>query len=48
MAAVSASHNRAADPVRVGVDVIATWFTPTATAANQPTRDIPMMARRAG
>src|ERR1700686_518688 len=33
----------AAELVRLNVDIIVTWFTPTALAAKQGTREIPMV-----
>src|SRR5438034_11355501 len=38
----------AADLVRLKVDVIVTWFTPTAVAAKQATRDIPIVMAETG
>jgi putative ABC transport system substrate-binding protein len=38
----------AAELVRLKVDVIVTWFTPTAQAAKQATRDIPIVMADAG
>src|SRR5258707_4234156 len=38
----------AAELVRLKVDVIVTWFTPTAVAARQATRDIPIVMAETG
>src|SRR5262245_43192176 len=38
----------AAELVRLKVDVIVTWFTPTAVAAKQATRDIPIVMAGTG
>src|SRR5215813_4474323 len=38
----------AAELVRLKVDVIVTWFTPTAVAAKQATRDIPIVMAETG
>src|SRR6478735_8825749 len=38
----------AADLVRLKVDVIVTWFTPTAVAAKQATREIPIVMPETG
>jgi putative tryptophan/tyrosine transport system substrate-binding protein len=38
----------AAELVRLNVDVIVTWFTPTAVAARQATRDIPIVMAETG
>jgi ABC-type uncharacterized transport system substrate-binding protein len=38
----------AAELVRLRVDVIVTWFTPTAVAAKQATRDIPIVMAETG
>src|SRR5258705_3402673 len=38
----------AAELVRLKVDVIVTWFTPTAVAANQATREIPIVMAETG
>src|SRR5262249_25191414 len=38
----------AADLVRLKVDVIVTWFTPTAVAAKQATREIPIVMAETG
>jgi putative ABC transport system substrate-binding protein len=38
----------AAELVRLKVDVIVTWFTPTATAAKQATREIPIVCALCG
>jgi putative ABC transport system substrate-binding protein len=38
----------AADLVRLKVDIIVTWFTPSARAAKQATRDIPIVMALAG
>src|SRR5262249_55362707 len=38
----------AAELVRLKVDVIVTWFTPTAVAAKQATRDIPIVMAKTG
>src|SRR5947208_5443266 len=39
---------RAAELVRLKVDVIVTWFTPTAVAAKQATREIPIVMAETG
>src|SRR5262249_28238663 len=38
----------AAELVRLKVDVIVTWFTPTAVAAKQATREIPIVMAETG
>jgi ABC-type uncharacterized transport system substrate-binding protein len=38
----------AAELVRLKVDVIVTWFTPTAVAARQATREIPIVMAETG
>src|SRR5258708_37570470 len=38
----------AAELVRLKVDVIVTWFTPTAVAAKQATREIPILMAETG
>ena len=38
----------AAELVRLKVDIIVTWFTPTAVAAKQATREIPIVMAETG